>query len=140
MARDVQITFDAHDPHRLAAWWAERLGLDVEDNSGFVEQLLADGVITEQMVVRSDGRTSFADATAATDPDGSLPRFFFQRVSEDKVAKNRIHLDVHVEQDELESEVETWTATGATFDHYGSHPGHRWAVVRDPEGNEFCLH
>jgi hypothetical protein len=140
MPRHVQITFDAHDPHALAAWWAERLGIDVETNSEMVEGLLAQGVITEEMVVRIDGATHFADAVAATDPTGTVPRMFFQRVPEAKVAKNRMHLDIHVEPDELDDEVAAWTAVGASLVEFGSHPGHRWAVMRDPEGNEFCLH
>ena len=140
MARDVQISFDANDPHTLARWWAERLGLVIHADSDQVEGLLAGGVITEEMVVRHDGETFFADAVAAFDPDGRVPRFLFQRVPEGKTAKNRLHLDISVPQDELDDEVDAWTATGAEFMAFNSHPGHRWAVMRDPEGNEFCLH
>lgn len=46
MARDVQVTFDAADPHRLARWWADVLGYRIEDGHAFVAGLLADGVIT----------------------------------------------------------------------------------------------
>ena len=48
MARDVQISFDATDPHNLAQWWAERLGLVIHADSEQVEGLLAGGVITER--------------------------------------------------------------------------------------------
>jgi hypothetical protein len=30
----TQVTFDAADPHALAAFWADVLGCDVEDHSG----------------------------------------------------------------------------------------------------------
>ncbi len=33
-------------------------------------------------------------ASALVDPQGNGPRLFFQRVPEEKVAKNRVHLDV----------------------------------------------
>lgn len=140
MPREIQITFDAHDPHELAAWWAERLGIEVETNSELVEDLVRQGVLTDDMIVRIGGETHFADAVAARDPSGSLPRLYFQRVPEPKTAKNRIHFDVRVVPEQLDDEVADWTAAGATFVEFGSHPGHRWAIMRDPEGNEFCLH
>jgi hypothetical protein len=140
MATLVQITFDAHDPHALAAWWADRLHYEVEDNHELVSGLLRDGVIGEDDVIRLDGRLYFADAVAADDPDGVAPRLLFQRVPEPKQAKNRVHLDVPVDPALLEAEVEEWTNAGARLDEYRSHPGHRWAVMHDPEGNEFCLH
>ena len=27
-----------------------------------------------------------------------------------------------------------------TEEEYREHPGERWTVMQDPEGNEFCLH
>lgn len=78
-------------------------------------------------------------AVAASDPEKKGPRFYFQRVPEPKVAKNRVHLDIPVEQDQLDAEVQRLQAAGATLAGFDSHPGHRWAVMRDPEGNEFCL-
>jgi hypothetical protein len=39
----TQVTFDAADPHALAAFWANVLGMGVEDPSDFVDQLVADG-------------------------------------------------------------------------------------------------
>ncbi len=92
------------------------------------------------MVVRIDGRLAFADAVAACDPDGSGSRLYFQRVPEAKEAKNRMHLDIPVDPAALDAEVARFEASGATLVGFDSHPGHRWAVMRDPEGNEFCLH
>ena len=59
---------------------------------------------------------------------------------ETKTVKNRVHLDVPVVPERLEQEVDQWVETGARLVEYRSHPGHRWAVMHDPEGNEFCLH
>jgi hypothetical protein len=140
MTRGVQVTFDAVDPHRLARWWADLLGYRIEDGHNLVAGLLADGVIGEADVKRVDGQLCFADAVAASDPEGHGPRLYFQRVPESKVAKNRLHLDVPVDNDRLDEEVERLEASGAALVGFNSHPGHRWAVMADPEGNEFCLH
>jgi catechol 2,3-dioxygenase-like lactoylglutathione lyase family enzyme len=140
MGRGIQVTFDAADPHALARWWAGLLGYQVQDTHDFVTKLLGDGVITEADVVEIDGRKAFADATAANDPTGTGPRLYFQRVPEPKTAKNRVHLDIPVDQEHLDAEVERVQAIGATLVGLNSLGGHRFAVMRDPEGNEFCLH
>jgi hypothetical protein len=140
MAPRVQITFDAADPHALVRWWAERLGLVVEENHDMIAGLLESGVVSEDDVVRIDDRLFFADAVAAYDPDGAVPRFLFQRVPEPKSAKNRVHLDISVPPEDLEQETDAWVASGASLVEYRSYPGHQWAVLQDPEGNEFCLH
>jgi hypothetical protein len=140
MATRVQITFDAADPHALAAWWATQLGYEIEDGHELIADLLERGIVAEHDVVRIDDRLFFADAVAASDPEGLAPRMFFQRVPEAKVGKNRLHLDVSVPPEDLEQEVDRWTRAGAALVEYRSHPGHRWAVMQDPESNEFCLH
>jgi len=139
MTRKVQVTFDAVDPHELAAWWSELLGYEVENADEIVPWLLEGGVIGEGDVLRKDGHLFFADAVAASDPERNGPRFYFQRVPESKVAKNRVHLDVPVNDEALDNAVSRLVGRGAQFVEFGEHPGHRWAVMRDPEGNEFCL-
>jgi hypothetical protein len=75
---------------------------------------------------------------------------FFQQVPEDKVSKNRVHLDVRAapglageeRMAALEVECDRLVALGATRVHrYDSEPpmsaGH--IVMTDPEGNVFCL-
>jgi len=139
MTRKVQVTFDAVDPHELAAWWSELLGYEVENADEIVPGLLEGGVIGAGDVLRKDGHLFFADAVAASDPERNGPRFYFQRVPESKVAKNRVHLDVPVNDEALDNAVSRLVGRGAQFVEFGEHPGHRWAVMRDPEGNEFCL-
>jgi hypothetical protein len=67
---------------------------------------------------------------------GVGPDLDFLRVPEGKTAKNRIHLDLTVP--DVETAVAEAMRLGATCaaDVYA---GERWAVLRDPEGNEFCL-
>jgi hypothetical protein len=139
MTRGVQVTFDAADPHRLARWWADLLHYEIVDAHDLVTRLLADGAVSEDEVVRIDNRLFLAGAVAATDPGGVGPRLFFQQVPEPKTAKNRVHLDVPIEG-QLDDEVERVVASGASLTEFVSYPGHRAAVMRDIEGNEFCLH
>jgi predicted enzyme related to lactoylglutathione lyase len=77
------------------------------------------------------GLTPESDPTVAVDGPG--PTLFFQEVPESKPAKNRLHLDIDVA--DRADQVERLTASGATVvDHFDT-----WTVLRDPEGNEFCL-
>jgi catechol 2,3-dioxygenase-like lactoylglutathione lyase family enzyme len=140
MPGPLQISFDAADPHQLARWWADLLGYQIVDSHELVSRLLDSGAVGTADVVRIDGRLFLSDAVAAQHPASDGPRLFFQRVPEPKTAKNRVHLDVPVDPERLDDEVRRLQATGATLTGYNSYPGHRAAVMRDPEGNEFCLH
>ncbi len=77
MIRTFSVTFDCHDPARVAAFWAAALGYRVEEGPA----------------VDAQGTAPWA---SIADPDGSRPPVFYQRVPEAKVAKNRVHLDVEV--------------------------------------------
>jgi hypothetical protein len=134
------VTFDANDVHGLARWWANVLGYEIVDCHEFVGRLRDEGVIQDSDVVSIDDRLFFADAVAATDPKGRGPRIYFQQVPEAKSAKNRVHLDIPVEPDQLDDEVERLTEKGASLTGYNTQGDHRSASMRDPEGNEFCLH
>ena len=111
MLPDVSFTavaFDANDPAGLAGFWAALVGGSVQ--------------------VDDDG-DAFVRGAAA-------PPLDFLRVSEEKSAKNRIHLDLTVP--DVAAAVAVAVGLGATAapDVYS---GERWVVLRDPEGNEFCL-
>jgi hypothetical protein len=72
------VTFDAADPHALAAFWASFLGTEVEDHSDFVDHLVADGRMPPEERITIAGRSAFRDVAACRDPDGVEPRFFFK--------------------------------------------------------------
>ncbi|NUU20405.1 MAG: VOC family protein [Streptomycetaceae bacterium] len=152
MSRHIQVTFDTHDPRALSSFWRDVLGyvhpgppgVDVPEGAdplaAWDDFLARIGVPPEQRNTRS----------AVEDPDGRGPRLFFQQVPEDKVAKNRVHLDVRAAPglvgDErmaaLEAECDRLVAFGAKrVRRYEPEPplsaGH--IVMTDPEGNEFCL-
>ncbi|WP_422115448.1 VOC family protein [Brachybacterium sp. UNK5269] len=152
MSATVQITFDAHDPRALSLFWKDVLGY-VHPGPPGIE--LADGedplVAWDDFLARSgvpaDQRNQ---ASALEDPDGAGPRLFFQQVPEDKVAKNRVHLDVRAapgvsgaeRMAALEAEAERLVALGAArlVRHEPEPPmSDGFLVMADPEGNEFCL-
>jgi len=142
MARPFQVTMDATDPTRLAAFWAAALDYEVQPPPpGYAswEQLLE-----EQGVPRDQ----WGAASAIIDPDGVRPRIFFQRVPEPKAAKNRVHLDlqsgggpgvpVEEQRRSARAEVDRLLSLGATEVSEQADLGVFWVVMQDPEGNEFC--
>ena len=64
------------------------------------------------------------------------PVLDFGAVPEAKAGKNRLHLDLR--SSDFAAAIEQALALGATRadDVYR---GDRWRVLRDPEGNEFCI-
>ncbi|MFE1102254.1 VOC family protein [Nocardiopsis alba] len=105
-----QWVVDAVDPSALARFWAELLGGDPVD--------------------RPDG-------WSYVDPPGA-PRLSFQPTDEPKRTPHRVHADVRVT--DIAESAERLLTLGATAvgetvtDAQGA-----FRVMRDPEGNEFCL-
>ena len=60
-----------------------------------------------------------------------------QRTDDEKVSKERMHLDV--ETDDVEAEVGRLEALGATRWDHRQERGFDFWVLRDPWGNEFCV-
>ncbi|MBI1350112.1 MAG: VOC family protein [Actinomycetales bacterium] len=152
MSRQVQITFDAHDPRALSTFWRDVLGYVHPGPPGVVvppgtDPLDAWEEFLEAMGVPQDARNT---RSALEDPEGIGPRIFFEQVPEGKTAKNRVHLDVRaapgLQGDDrmaaLEAECSRLVALGAMrLQRYEPEPplGFGHIVMADPEGNEFCL-
>jgi catechol 2,3-dioxygenase-like lactoylglutathione lyase family enzyme len=100
----------AGDPARLARWWAEVLGyrvLDEDENDVIVGQA-----------------------------EHVYPILYFSRSTDERVGRNRLHLDLS--PTDREAEVERLVNMGARHVDIGQ--GERsWTVLADPEGNEFCV-
>jgi predicted enzyme related to lactoylglutathione lyase len=113
----LNVTFDCHDPHAVAAFWSAVTGYPVEE-------------------VASPGNPYWV----ASPPDKSRPRLVFVSVPETKVLKNRVHLDVLPVDHDQNDEVKRLLGLGATIvdDRRELKPG-GWIVLADPEGNEFCV-
>jgi hypothetical protein len=119
MSRLKDICIDCADPWSLARWWAEVLDYRVRPHT--IEDLDA------LRLQGFDGPSE--DPSIAVDPfDEVGPTVWFNRVSEAKDVKNRLHLDVYGDVDEL-------LGRGASL--IERHEG--WTVLSDPEGNEFCV-
>ena len=143
--RQVQVTFDCADPNALAGFWTEVLGYKYDDPP--------QGFDTWEAALEAWGvpREEWNSRSACSDPNGVGPRLFFQRVPEDKTAKNRVHLDVRsapgLRGEErmaaLEAECARLVGLGATrtkrFEPDSSPGEIGFIVMQDPEGNEFCL-
>jgi hypothetical protein len=141
-ALSLQITFDCADPHALARFWAAVLGTEVEDHHEFIGTMLDAGHANPTDVVLVDGRRAWVEAASCADPHGRYPRMLFMVVPEGKSAKNRMHLDLHLEPHTdaaREAEVVRIEALGATRLYDGQLGPQRWVTMTDPEGNEFCV-
>src|ERR1700758_5278910 len=115
------VSFDAADALTLARFWAAALGSDVDEDS-------------------TPGKT-FVEAAG-----WGGPNIWFNRVPEPKTAKNRMHFDLRAPgatEDEV-ARLERLRAgrgggggggLGAVVERVA--PSH--TVMRDPEGNEFCV-
>ena len=123
--REVQVTFDCADPPRVARFWCEALGYELDDD-------VVDGL----------------HWAACADPTGKGPRLFFQKVPEGKTVKNRLHLDIRAsdrsappEQRDaaVRAEVERLESAGATRVELREETGTHFMVMQDVEGNEFCV-
>ncbi|MBE1579244.1 VOC family protein [Amycolatopsis roodepoortensis] len=151
-SREFQVSFDALDPKALSIFWRDALGYvhpgppGVEVPEG-TDPLDAWAEFLERVGVPEDQRNT---RSALEDPDGEGPRIFFQQVPEDKIAKNRVHLDLRaapgLEGDErmaaLEAECDRLVALGAKrIQRFEPEEplSLGFIVMNDPEGNEFCL-
>ena len=103
------VTFDAADALALARFWAAALGSDVDEDS-----------TPDRAFVEAAGWGG--------------PNLWFIRVPEQKAAKNRMHFDLRA-PGPAEEEVARLAALGATVQR--RLPSH--VIMRDPEGNEFCV-
>ncbi len=131
MYTHIQVVFDANDPHKLAEFWALALG--------YVTQPPPEGFASWEDFGRSIGmpEDQFGDQTALIDPTGEGPRIFIQRVPEGKTAKNRVHLDIRTP--DREAHAQKLIKAGATIAWREDDLRGSAIVMRDPEGNEFCV-
>ena len=113
-------TIDCAHAYELSEWWKPVLGYaDLEDDPNEPGH--------EECMIR-DPQT------------GHLVLFI--EVPDAKQGKNRMHFDLMPREGTRDEEVARLLAHGATVvldlrDHWG--PGTGWAVLADPEGNEFCI-
>jgi predicted enzyme related to lactoylglutathione lyase len=107
----IEFTLDCRDLARTAAFWREAAGFAV------------DGEIAGRYVALS----------------GYGVTLTLQQVAEPKTSKNRMHVDLLV--DDVEQEVARLERLGAVrlTPVAREEFGQTWYVMADPEGNEFCV-
>ena len=110
-SRTSNFCIDAADPYAQTLWWAQ-VGPD-------------------------DGEPGM-DEWGLMAPDGRL--LLFLKVPEPKAVKNRMHMCLRPTDRTREEEVDRLLGLGATMvDDRRTAPDRGWAVLADPEGNEFCV-
>lgn len=109
----MDLVLDCAEPAKLVEFWREALG--------YREYYVADEIA---VLVPEEGNAS---------------PLVLQGVPEPRVAKNRMHLDIVV--DDIEPEIARLQALGATrLDEGHQHFGDTlWVRMSDPEHNEFCV-
>jgi predicted enzyme related to lactoylglutathione lyase len=109
----VELVLDCAEPKRLATFWRQAL----------------------------DYREYYTDANLAVlvPKEGIASPLLLQGVPEPKTGKNRMHLDIVV--NDIEVEVKRLQALGAHRVDEGvqSFGGTRWVRMSDPDQNEFCV-
>jgi hypothetical protein len=141
-----QLTIDANDPAGLARFWAQALGYQPAPPS--------EPQTTWQAHYRARLGDEAAFADRLFDPAGVRPPIWFQRVPEVKAGKNRLHLDLYPTGRDgalsVERRIEIVEAKVAELIGLGARVASRtryddpddaiyYAVMHDPEGNEFCV-
>jgi catechol 2,3-dioxygenase-like lactoylglutathione lyase family enzyme len=110
------LCIDTADPARLATFWQSALGW----RRTFEQD---DEVVLEP--------------PEGSPEDGVAPDLLFLRVPDRKAVKNRLHLDLRPE--DQAAEVARLEGLGARRADVGQGPEASWAVMADPDGNEFCV-
>ncbi len=107
------VTFDCSDAYALAGFWAQVVGGRRQD-----EDFPGD----PEVLVTSAG-----------------PPLLFIQVPDEKVVKNRVHLDLRPDTTRDE-EVARLLALGAQlYEDHRRPDGTGWVTLTDPEGNELCV-
>ncbi len=126
VARLADVVFDCRHPASLARFWAAAL-------DGYSVAPYDDAEMARLGALGVDDPED--DPTVLVESPGLTPRFWFQRVPEEKVVKNRVHLDLHAE--DPNAEARRLVALGAQL--AAEQPNPDLVVLHDPEGNELCL-
>ncbi|WP_433223374.1 VOC family protein [Dactylosporangium sp. CS-047395] len=113
VSRFAQWTLDVHDVQKMAGFWSQVLGYGIEPDD--------------------DG-----DGAHLRPRNGAGLSVWLQPTDAAKSGKNRDHPDLVADGD-VNAEIERLLALGATRADVGQQGDEGFVVLRDPEGNEFCL-
>jgi predicted enzyme related to lactoylglutathione lyase len=113
MKAKIDLVLDCSDPRTLMEFWRDALG--------YREYYTSDSL------------------AVLVPKEGNDPPLLLQGVPEPRQGKNRMHLDINV--DDIDAEIARLQALGAhRLDEGHQHFGDtKWVRMSDPEHNEFCV-
>lgn len=121
-SRLANLCFDAHDTFAQAQWWGRVL-----------DDFVFDPEDTQEGWNHPGAHESGLEST-----EGSRA-WLFLAVPEGKELKNRVHPCLRPTDRTRDEEVERVLGLGATMVNDRREGDRGWAVLADPEGNEFCI-
>jgi Glyoxalase-like domain len=116
-SRASNFCIDAADPYAQTLWWA---------------QVLEDFTVDDSW----DMKAGDEECGLSGPDDRSL---LFLKVPEPKTVKNRMHLCLRPTDRSRDDEIDRILVLGATLVDDLRTGERGWAVLADPEGNEFCV-
>lgn len=117
-SRISHTSVDAHNAYEQSVWWSKVLGWTEDPD----DPNLPDH---EECLILSPDRSQL---------------LLFINVPDEKVVKNRLHLDLRPVDGSREEEVARLVELGATqVGDFRRPDGSGWITLTDPEGNEFCV-
>lgn len=151
MVYDIHIVFDCADVDKVSQFWIVALegydypGSDPDRPPGSPPIGFATWEDwADAYDIPDEGR--YASRTII-DTVGNRPDIFFLAVPEQKMVKNRLHLDIKASRDvpagkvraHQDAEGERLVAAGATLVRRVQEVDGSHLILQDPEGNEFCI-
>ena len=117
-SRISHTSVDAHNAYEQSVWWSKVLGWTEDPD----DPNLPDH---EECLILSPDRSQL---------------LLFINVPDEKIVKNRLHLDLRPVDGSREEEVARLVELGATqVGDFRRPDGSGWITLTDPEGNEFCV-
>ncbi|MER5631495.1 VOC family protein [Streptomyces nitrosporeus] len=118
-----RVSVDSKDPYGQSLWWTEVTGYTEDpDNRNFPDD----------------------PCGLLINPGEGLPALVFERErpkDSERIRPTEMHLDIVPVDCTQDEEIERLLAMGATMleDHRDNQGREGWAVMADPEGNNFCV-
>ncbi len=116
-SRTSNFCIDAADPYAQAMWW--------------------DQVLSDHHLPDDEENEPGSQECGLVGPDDRY--LLFLKVPEPKTVKNRMHICLRPTDRTRDEEVDRLLELGATLVDDRRQPDRGWAVLADPEGNEFCV-